>query len=360
MEENGANPVAKSNVPEWAGGHTFNPVYGLTRNPWDITKSAGGSSGGSASALASGQIYLATGNDLGGSLRTPAGFNGVVGLRPSPGLIPRGERYMPFDTLWVEGPMARSVQDVALMLDAMATQDQGDPLSFEHHGISFSELLKKKATRVSITVSEDLGVVPVDKEVRTVFHNAINKLANYNWDINDDIPSFSGVLPAFKVLRGVLLACMLGDLVKDQKNNILEDIIKNVEVGFISSSSDIIKAEKTRRQLSLDMESFFKKHDFLICPTASVSPFVVDQPYVKEIDGQKCESYIDWFAITFAITMTSCPTLSIPCGTTARGLPVGIQITAAPRKEGALLNFGLKLQEIFGVSKKLPISPIVK
>ena len=119
LEDNGANCVAKSNVPEWAGGHTFNPVYGLTRNPWDTSKSSGGSSGGSSAALASGQVFLATGNDLGGSLRTPAAFNGVVGLRPSPGLIPRGKRYMPFDTLWVEGPMARSVEDVALMLDAM-------------------------------------------------------------------------------------------------------------------------------------------------------------------------------------------------------------------------------------------------
>ncbi|MEE2775002.1 MAG: amidase [Pseudomonadota bacterium] len=357
LEKNGANPVAKSNVPEWAGGHTFNPVYGLTRNPWDISKSAGGSSGGSASALASGQVFLATGNDLGGSLRTPAGFNGVVGLRPSPGLVPRGQRYMPFDTLWVEGPMARSVQDVALMLDAMAVYDRGDPLSFQYLGNSFSEFIKKDIARVSVSVSEDLGIVPVDKEVRSVFNSAIKKLENYSWDLNNDIPSFSDVLPAFKILRGVLLACMLGDLVKGNRGNVLEDIAKNVQVGFDSSSAEIISAEKIRHRLALNMENFFKRHDFLICPSASVSPFPVDQPFVKEIDGQKCETYIDWFSITFAITMTSCPSLSIPCGTTKAGLPVGIQITAAPRQEAALLNFGLKLQEIFGIDRKLPVSP---
>ena len=357
LERNGANPVAKSNVPEWAGGHTFNPVHGLTRNPWDISKSAGGSSGGSASALASGQVFLATGNDLGGSLRTPAGFNGVVGLRPSPGLIPRGDRYMPFDTLWVEGPMARTVEDIALMLDSMVGHDIGDPLSFNSKTGSFIESLKEDLNPISIAVSEDLNLVPVDSEVRNIFKTAIKKLSKLGLNINDDIPDFSGVLNAFKTLRGVLMASMLGDLVNNHKDSILEDIKKNVQVGFSAKSYDIIKAEKTRKKLITNMEDFFKKHNFLICPSASVQPFSVDKPFVTEIDGHKCETYIDWFSITFAITMTSCPTLCIPCGFTKKGLPIGIQVVAAPRHEARLIKFGHTLQTIFEISNQLPISP---
>ena len=356
LEKNGANPIAKSNVPEWAGGHTYNTVNGLTRNPWDISKSAGGSSGGSASALASGQVFLATGNDLGGSLRTPASFNGVVGLRPSPGLVPRGKRYLPFDTLWVEGPMARCIEDIALMLDAMVGQSIGDPLSFDSRNRSFLEGLKKEYSPISICVSEDLGIVSVDKEIRSVFKNAVKEMSNYSWDINNDIPCFSGVLESFKTLRAVLMASMLGDLVSNNQKDILNDIVENVQLGLNKKGLEIIEAEKTRHLLSLKMEKFFKNHDFLICPTASVPPFSVKKPFVTEIDGQKCETYIDWFAITFAITMTACPTLSIPCGITKSGLPVGIQVIAPPRKEASLLNFGMKLEEIFGMVKKLPVS----
>ena len=357
LENNGANPIAKSNVPEWAGGHTYNSIYGITRNPWDTSKSAGGSSGGSASALASGQIFLATGNDLGGSLRTPAGFNGVVGLRPSPGLIPRGKRYMPFDTLWVEGPMARSVEDVALMLDAMVGHDIGDPLSYHPSESKFVKSIKEDYLPLSVAVSEDLGIVPVDQDVRNTFRSAIKIISNQGWDVNNDIPSFEGVLDAFKILRGVLMASMLGDLISNQEDDVSEDIKKNIQVGFEAKNTEIIQSEKTRRQLFLDMELFFKRHDFLICPSASVTPFLVENPYVKEIDGKKCDTYIDWFSITFAITMTACPTLSIPCGFTEAGLPVGIQIVASPRNESSLLSFGAKLQQMFGVFKKIPITP---
>ena len=357
LEDNGANCVAKSNVPEWAGGHTFNPVYGLTRNPWDTSKSVGGSSGGSSAALASGQVFLATGNDLGGSLRTPAAFNGIVGLRPSPGLIPRGKRYMPFDTLWVEGPMARSVEDVALMLDAMVRHDIGDPLNYPCKENSFFEELDIEYKPSSVAVSEDLGIVPVEGEVRNAFRAAIRKISGFGWDVTHEIPSFAGVLDAFKVLRGLLMATMLGDLVEENRDQILVDIRQNVQAGFDVKNTEIVEAEKTRRQLTLNMENFFRRNDFLICPTTSVVPFSVENPYVKEIEGKKCETYVDWFSITFAITMTSCPTLSIPCGFTESGLPIGIQIVAPPRHEARLLSFGARLQEIFGVAGKLPISP---
>ena len=188
-------------------------------------------------------MFLATGNDLGGSLRTPAGFNGVVGLRPSPGLIPRGDRYMPFDTLWVEGPMARTVEDIALMLDSMVGHDIGDPLSFKSKKGCFIESLKKDLNPISIAVSEDLNLVPVDSEVRKVFKTATNKLSKFGLDINDDIPDFSGVLNAFKTLRGVLMASMLGDLVKNHKYSILEASKQELDLlakKLISESDTII------------------------------------------------------------------------------------------------------------------------
>ena len=262
LEKNGANSIAKSNVPEWAGGHTFNPVYGLTRNPWNTTKTAGGSSGGSAAALASGQVFLATGNDLGGSLRTPAAFTGVVGLRPSPGLVPRGSRYMPFDTLWVEGPMARSVEDVAMMLDAMVGHDRNDPLSYESTTGSFLEAARIDYVPKSVAFSEDLGVVPVEDNIRYGFRNAMEKISKFDWDISEDIPSFDGALDGFKTLRGLLMACMLGDLVEAHGDRVLVDIRNNVQAGYELKSFDIIRAEKIRQKLLLNIEKFLKNTIF--------------------------------------------------------------------------------------------------
>ena len=197
LESNGAIAVAKSNVPEWAGGHTFNPVNGLTRNPWDMRKSAGGSSGGSGAALASGSVWLATGNDLGGSLRTPAAFNGIVGLRPGPGRVPRGMRLPSMDTLWVEGPMARNIDDLALMLDAGVGQQIDDPLSFDHAGPSFVDALHGTGMPKRVAFSPDLSIVSMDKEIAKICGGAATVFADLGADVTDDIPDFSGVLEAF-------------------------------------------------------------------------------------------------------------------------------------------------------------------
>ena len=355
LELNGANPVGKSNVPEWAGGHTFNPVHGVTRNPFNLGRTAGGSSGGSAAALASGQVWLATGNDLGGSLRTPAAFNNVVGLRPSIGLVPRGRRLQPFDSLWVEGPMARTVTDVALMLDAGVGHAEEDPLSFGSPFNSFLKSLGKFPLPIRVAFSEDLGIVPVSQEIRSTTKKAVLSIQHLGIQISDEIPNFSGVLDAFHTLRGMLLASMMGDLVAEHRSYILPDIIKNVEVGYKATSHDIINAEIIRKKITHSMFDFFKTNDFLICPTTSVSPFSINEPFVNEIDGVKCQTYIDWFAITFALTMTGCPVLSLPCGFTENGLPVGIQIVGKPRQEGKLLAFAKSLEDQFNVSKFVPV-----
>ncbi len=360
LERNGAIPIAKSNVPEWAGGHTFNPVFGATRNPWDTRMSAGGSSGGSAAALASGMVWLATGNDLGGSLRTPASFNGVVGLRPSPGLIPRGARHQAFDTLWVEGPMGRCVSDVALMLDAGAGHDPADPLSFDGRQGSYLELLARDEAPARVAFSEDLGVVPVAREIAGICAAAAHKSKDLGAEVTNQVPDFAGALEAFQTLRAVLLGTMMGPLLAAHRDRIAPEIIGNIERGFSVTPEQIFQAERARSALYHRMAGFFETHDFLLCPAASVAPFPIEQRYVEEIDGRPCKTYIDWFSITFALTITSCPVISLPCGFTTAGLPVGLQIVGRPRGEAALLRFARQLEESFGIARRLPVEPINK
>lgn len=357
LETNGAIGIAKSNVPEWAGGHTFNPVNGITRNPWDLRKSAGGSSGGSSAALASGSVWLATGNDLGGSLRTPAAFNGIVGLRPGPGRVPRGTRLPSMDTLWVEGPMARNIDDLALMLDASVGHQIDDPLSFDHSGQSFVAALKEKDVLKRVAFSPDLSIVSIEKEIAEVCGGAASVFADLGADVTDDIPDFSGVLEAFQTLRAVLFATLMEPILKQHRKQIAPEIIGNIERGLNIRPEQIFIAERIRIELYKKVMAFFKTHDFLICPAASIAPFPVEQRYVKEIDGKLCKTYIDWFSITFALTMTACPTISIPCGFTADGMPVGVQIMGKPRGEAALLRIAKQFEEAVGISMQLPITP---
>lgn len=357
LESNGAIAVAKSNVPEWAGGHTFNPVYGTTRNPWDLSKSAGGSSGGSAAALASGSVWLATGNDLGGSLRTPAAFNGVVGLRPGPGRVPRSTRLPSMDTLWVEGPMARNIKDLALMLDAGVGQCVDDPLSFDHSGRSFVAALDEAEMPKRIAFSPDLSIVLMEKEIAEICGGTTSVCADLGVNVTDDIPDFTGVLDAFQTLRAVLFATMMEPILSKHRDQIAPEIIGNIERGLNIEPSQIFEAERVRIELYKKVITFFETHDFLICPAASIAPFPIEQRYVTEIDGKPCETYIDWFSITFALTMTACPTVSVPCGFTAEGLPVGVQIMGKPRGEAALLRFAKHFEQAIGISSQLPITP---
>ncbi len=357
LESHGAIPIAKSNVPEWAGGNTFNSVHGITRNPWNLNLSAGGSSGGSAAALASGQVWLATGNDLGGSLRTPAGFNGVVGLRPSPGIIPRGSRLQAFDSLWVEGPMGRSVDDVALMLDAGRGQSISDPISFNGAIDSYLNEITNAELPKRVAFSSDLNIVPVAQEIRDITTNSMNKLVAVGIDVSTEIPDFTGSLGAFHTLRSILLGTMMESILTNHRTLISEDIIKNIEHGFKVTPQQIMNAERIRWKLSKNVTKFFDNHDFLVCPSASIEPFPVEQRYVKHIDGELCETYIDWFAITFALTLTACPVISIPCGFTQKGLPVGIQILGPPRGEKKLLQVAHLLERLFSISSTLPINP---
>ena len=232
LERNGAIPMAKSNVPEWAGGNTFNPVFGATRNPWDLRMSVGGSSGGSAAALASGLVWLATGNDLGGSLRTPAAFNGVVGLRPGPGRVPRGTRLPAMDTLWVEGPMARCVEDLALMLDAGIGYQADDPLSFDQSHISFVDHLTEGDAPTRVAFSPDLGIVPMAPEVAHICGAAMGHFTGMGVEVTADAPDFTGILEAFQSLRAVLFATLMAPILEQNRARIAPEIIGNIERGL--------------------------------------------------------------------------------------------------------------------------------
>ena len=358
LENNGAIPIAKSNVPEWAGGHTFNPLFGITRNPWNLKLSAGGSSGGSAAALASGMVWLATGNDLGGSLRTPAAFNGVVGMRPGPGVVARGKRLQAFDSLWVEGPMGRCVEDVALMLDAQSGYNKEDPFSFSGSVKTYSEATKDPGKAKKVAFSRDLGVVRVSNQIAEITEKSVLKLKDIRIEVTDEVPDFSNVLEAFQTLRAVLLGTMMGPLLEEHRDRISPEIVGNIEKGFAITPKALFEAERTRWKLYHEMMRFFETHDYLICPAASIPPFPVEQRYVEEIDGFPCKTYIDWFAITFAVTMTSCPVISLPCGLTEERLPVGIQIIGRPRLERELIRDTLRMENLFGMRDLLPIDPV--
>ena len=357
LEASGAIPIGKSNVPEWAGAHTFNPVFGHTCNPWNSARSAGGSSGGSGVALATGMVWLATGNDLGGSLRVPASFNGVVGLRPSPGRVPRNARLPAFDTLWVEGPMGRNIADVALMLDGGSGHSPGDPLSFDSAGPSFSQALSGAALPRQVAFSPDLGVVPMEPEVAEICAGAAEGFAAIGATVCRDTPDFSGAIEAFQTLRAVLIALMMEDLLEAHREQIAPEIVWNIEKGLAVSNAELLEAERVRWRLAQDVTAFFEQYDLLLCPTVSVPPFPMEQRYVETIAGQPTKTYIDWIAITFAVTMTACPALSLPVGYTSSGLPVGLQVIGRPRAEADLLRACQHMEAELGLASAVPIEP---
>jgi len=358
LEANGGVVVAKSNTPEFgAGANTFNEVFGETRNPWNTDLTCGGSSGGSAAALAAGQVWLATGSDLGGSLRTPASFCSVVGLRPSPGRVATGPLDRPFDTLSVEGPMGRSVGDVALMLDAMAGWRPEDPLSLPAPEESFQAAAATRRPPRRVGYSADLGISPVDPEVRAICAAAVRRFEEAGAAVEEACPDFSDAPETFQVLRGAGFVAGLGPLYEQDRDRLKPDIRWNIEYGLSLTADRIGRAERARGALYHRMVAFFTTYDLLACPAACVPPFDVKTRWVREVGDTVLDNYVDWLRLTFAITLTACPAISIPCGFTADGRPVGLQLVGRPRGEAALLAAAAALEEIIGLSPAVPIDP---
>jgi amidase len=355
LRRNGAIPLAKSNVPEFAGSHTFNPVWGVTRNPWNVTRTAGGSSGGAAAALAAREIWLANGSCLGGSLRIPASFCGIVGLRPSPGLVPRGDDLPAFDTLWVEGPMARDVPDLALMLDAMAVPTRHDPVSRPGPAAGFQAALSTARPPRRIGFSVDLRLRRIEPEVAEICAGAVRRLAEMGCEVEHAAPDFSGAIDGFQVLRALLFADVRGALLPAERHRLNPDIAWNIEKGQRLTATEIIGALQTRHDLFHRIARFFEGHDLLVCPTVAVPPFPVEQRFPTQIAGETLTTYIDWMFLTFVITLTGCPAISLPCGLTKEGLPVGIQLVGPPHGDAVLLGAAALVEQ--ALAFRLPALP---
>ena len=341
LKRAGAIVVGKTNTPEFgAGGNTFNAVFGVTRNPWNTALTCGGSSGGAAVALATGMGPLAQGSDLGGSLRTPAAFCGVVGFRTSPGLIPVYPSELGWDSLSVTGPMARTVSDVALMLSAMAGPDDRAPLSYEVD----SRRLTAAVTRPSIkgwkvAWTPDLeGLIPIDQEVATVAEQATRVFRSLGAKIEHACPDFSDVNEIVLATRGLGMVARHADKLAEWEPVMQKGLVWNIKQGLSLTPEQIGNGEKLRTRLWHRVREFMETRDLLILPTVAVPPFPVEQRYPTEINGKPLDNYTQWFFLTYGITLTSLPAISVPCGFTKNGLPVGLQIVGRRRQEAAVLR----------------------
>jgi amidase len=361
IEANGGMIIAKSNTPEFgAGANTFNEVFGKTRNPWDTSKTCGGSSGGSAVALATGEVWLATGSDLGGSLRIPASFCSIVGMRPSPGRVPHGPKNMPFASLSVEGPMARTVGDLALFLDTQAGQVALDPLSIPAPSTSFIDAVDSPVAPKRVAYTPDLGIAPVDPEVRAICEAAVKKFADFGATVEGATIDLHDAEEIFQTMRAAQYAAQFGKLLEQHRDLLKQDIVWNIEKGQALSSKDVNRAELARGALYNRTSAFFNDYDLLISPAVLVPAFDINQPYVTEAGGVKFDNYVSWLVMSFALTLTACPSISVPCGFTAAGLPVGLQITAPRASEAALLSAAALFEQAIDLKSGVPIDPIVR
>src|SRR3954449_13304480 len=358
LGHNGAVIYAKSNTPEFgAGANTFNEVFGATLNPWDTSRSAAGSSGGAAVALATGMAWLAHGTDMGGSLRSPASFCGIVGMRPSIGRVAHTQVAKIDRNLGVQGPMARNVEDLALLLDAMSGEHPADPLSLPVPATSFLSAARsgKKPTRIAY--SPDLGITPVDPEVAAITKKAAQRFAEAGAIVEEAHPDLREAHECFHVLRAFDFAISKEALLRSKRDLLKPEVIWSIEEGLKLTVEQLARAEAQRVEMSARTLKFFRNYDLLLTPATIVPPFPVENRYVSECAGKKFDNYVEWLGIVYAITLVCCPALSLPCGFTASGLPVGLQIVAAPRGEAQLLAGARLLEDILGLRGTTPIDP---
>ena len=358
IEAAGGLVYAKSNTPEFgAGANTFNDVFGFTRNPWNTALSAAGSSGGSAVALATGMAWLATGSDLGGSLRNPASFCSIVGLRPSQGRIASDPGETAFNRLSMEGPMARNVNDAAMLLDVMAGYDRRDPMSLDDPAESFEEAAISENVPPRIAFSPDLGVTPVDPEVAEICERAALRFEELGAHVEKAQPDFSGLQDVFQVHRALSFATSLGPELEANRDTFKPEIVWNVEKGLALTGQDIMNAMVERSEIYRRANTFFSDFDLILTPATVVPPYPVEQRFVQRVGDHEFSNYIEWCSIAYAFTVLGAPAMSVPCGFTQSGLPVGLQIAAPVREEARLLAAASALENLLRLSDALPIDP---
>lgn len=360
IEQMGGIVIAKSNTPEFgAGGSTFNEVFGKTSNPWNTSLTPAGSTGGGAAALASGEVWLAHGSDHGGSLRRPATYCSIVGLRPSPGRVTRGTVNTMFSPLSVQGPMARNVPDVALFLDTMAGFCPLDPMTFDAPRMCYSEAVKTAKAPKRVAYAPTVGASPVDKETQEITKAAMDHFRSLGTEVDEisiDIENLEGT---FLALRSQQFVIERELQLKEHSGQIKKDIIWNTELGLKQSTSDLAKAERARKEIYRIFSKLFADYELIATPGANTPAFDVNLRHPIAIDGVKLQHYMAASTLTGAITLCASPALSVPCGFDRYNRPVGLQLVGRPRGEANLLAAGSLFEKVSGLDKLVPIQPRV-
>lgn len=351
----GAIMVGKTNTPEFgAGSQTFNEVFGVTSNPYDTSKTCGGSSGGAAVALAARMLPIADGSDLGGSLRNPASFCNVVGFRPSGGRVPT----VPSSNLWMpmatKGPMARTVSDISLFMQAIAGPHQLAPSSNIESPDIFSGSLERNFEGTTVAWSPDLGGLPVDPAVRTALASVPDRLSNLGCEVVEKWPDLSDAPEIFQTLRAEIFAHSYASLLKTHRDQLKATVIWNAEKGLAMSMKDHGEACFKQAQMFAELQHFMADIDFLACPVTQVPPFSKEIEYPKEIEGIRFDTYIDWMRSCSDITTTTHPAISVPAGFTPEGLPVGLQIVGKSRDDRSVLELAYAFEQATGIGQRRP------
>lgn len=360
LEDRGAVIAGKTNTPEMgAGGNSTNAVFGATRNPWDTSKNAGGSSGGAAASLATGEVWLSHGSDLAGSIRTPAAYCGVVGLRTSPGRAGGGPALSAFQGEALSGPMARNVADCALFLDAMTGFDPEMPLSIDAPKGGFQAALSKRRSPLRIAFSLDMdGFGDVEPEIEEVLSTAMQTLSQNGATIDTACPDLSGLERTYTTLRGMHYATLVDKQPDEIKQHFKETLRLNIEGGLAITTDDIYAAFRDRTTLYHTMRVFLEDWDVLATAVVGIEPGPVEEEYPRVVKGRKITDYVNWLRFSFLSVVTTLPAISIPVGFTKSGMPVGLQLIGKPRGEAALLVIADEIEQILGIAKTLPIDPI--
>ena len=342
----GGIPFCKTNLPEFgAGANTVNRVFGATGNPFDPSRTCGGSSGGSAVALATGMAPLATGSDYGGSVRTPASFCGVTGFRPSFGVSPMASGAI-LSPWGVNGPMARTLEDAHLLLSAQADHDPRD--AFSHPAVAdlAAPLRELDLGTLRVAVSPDLGCAPVDAGIADIFRRRTARFADVFGEVEETAPDLGAIHDVFEVMRGVAFVAAHLERVKNHRDRLDRNVVDNVERGLEYALADVARAQVEQSRIYRNWLAFFERHDALICPAASVSPFPHDQLFVEEINGERMPTYMRWLAITYAPTMAFGTGVALPCGVDAHGLPFGIQVLGPRGGDRKVLEIARALEAV--------------
>jgi amidase len=351
----GALPIGKTNVPELGmGSHSYNKVYGTTLNPWDLTKSAGGSSGGAAVSLATGMLPFADGTDLGGSLRNPANFNNITAIRPTVGLVPGSPTSMPFLAPSVKGPLARSVEDVAFALSVMAGPDPHDPGCYPSDPKDFLQPLARDVRGVRVAWCLDLGGLPLDKRVRAVLESQRKTFVDLGCVVEDACPDLTDAADAFLVIRKWKSWIAYAPLLAAHRDALKPEAIWEIEEGSKITADQIARAMAQQGALMQRLRAFQEKYEFMLCAVNQVPAFEAKIDWPHEIDGTAMESYVAWMKSTYMITATYRPSMSVPAGFTTDGLPVGIQIVGRYRNDLGLLRFAHAFEQATNIGTQRP------